>query len=192
MGQIFVEGIGVIDIAGDAPSPDESRAITDALLKQAAPAQRPIVREGCVVPEGATPKPQAERKHMVWEETRGGVRKFVEEQQGLAKFAMESAPGVVGSAVGGAVGAPAGPPGVILGATVGGLLGEFLAQETGVAPESEVNLAVAAGGAAAGTATGSLLQLGRKAVGAGISKLPAVQSAQARIAERKSVEEFES
>lgn len=192
MGTILVEGLGSVEIEGDAPTPEESKAIASSLTQKANPTQQPIVPKGQVVPEGATPKPQAQRQHLVPDETRQDIREFVGGQPQPQQFALEAAPGVVGSLVGGAAGTAAGPPGVVLGATVGGLLGEYLAQETGVAPEADVNLSIAAGGPAAGVAAGSLLQLSRKAVGAGVSKLPAVSSAQARLTERKAVEEFES
>lgn len=112
-----------------------------------------------------------------------------EEDGDLLDLLIEVAPSIAGAIGGAKLGAGLGTavapgPGTaiggLIGAAAGGVAGEKVAQETGIAPESDVNMALAAGGPFAGKAIGQSVRLGRRAAGAGIANLPFFRSARAR------------
>lgn len=186
MGTINVKGIGVIEIEGDEPTPEEAAAIA------AGPVKSEIDFEEEFESEPIEPVGEG-RTGLIPTEARSAVRETVEELPGLFQFLAEMAPSTAGVVAGAAAGTAVLPgPGTLVGAIGGGLLGEFIGQETGVAPESDVNLALSAGGPVGGKIVGGILRLGRRATGALISKLPPAKAALAKITSRKAVDEFES
>jgi len=193
MASINIEGIGIIEIEGSEPNEVEQDAIINALselpeeevpeeLPQPEPIDPPVNQEPREGPLGIIPA-----------ETREPVRKAIEDQPGLVQFLAEISPSV-GGAIGGAVlGSPFFPPfGTIGGAIIGGLGGEVVAQETGIAPTSELNLALAAAGPLLGPAAGSTARVGRKLLGKTILGVPGAKVARARNQMSAAVEEFQS
>lgn len=227
MGQIFVEGIGIVEIEGDAPNEIETQAILNAIsdpddegdvFVQPPPAEMAVqpppaetaVRRGI---RGGRPgmRPPGEPSlsqpliseqdiretgegplGLVSPRTRAGMRAKVEGGPGLAQLVTEMSPAIGGAIIGGAIGTPGGPPGIFAGATLGGLAGELLAQETGIAPRSKLNLLLAGGGPLAGGVAGKTFQLARRGVGFGITKAPFARAAFSRNVMSKAVSEFES
>lgn len=125
-------------------------------------------------------------------EVRESVRQNVEELPGLMQLIAEIGPSALGAMAGGAMGIPGGPAGIMAGASAGGAAGEAIAQEFGIAPESDLNMALSALGPFAGPAfrlTGS--GVGR-VVGGISTRLPFASAARARNLLPKAVEEFES
>ncbi len=179
MGTIIVEGIGPIEIAGDEPTSEESTAIAAG-----------VQEEPLATPE-ADPASEG-RTGLIPQEFRAGVREEVEDMPGLLQFLTEMTPATGGAIGGAALGAPLGPAGVIGGGMLGGLLGEFIGQETGVTPESDVALGLAAAGPVIGKGLGAAVKLGRKAVGKAVSKLPPAKAALSTATTKAAVPEFES
>ena len=118
---------------------------------------------------------------------RKGVRKGIEGRTGFMQLVTELAPSLAGAAGGAAALSPLGPPGMIVGAVGGGLFGEVMAQESGIAPESDLNLALAGGGPLLGPAVGGTVKLGGKVTSLG-TKLPFVKAALGQSAVRESGE----
>jgi hypothetical protein len=118
------------------------------------------------------------------ESFRKGVRSFVEGLNPVTQFIVESAPATLGTAIGTFLGLP--------GAIAGGLGMEFLAQETGISPQSDANLGLSAGGPLIGKGLGAVLKVGRRGVGGALTGLPPAKAAMARNVMQKSVSEMES
>lgn len=190
MGQIFIEGLGRVAIKGDVPDEIESQAILDAIADPEDEgdifAIPPSVNEQPAVPTPEGPLGIMPR------EARGEVRKAVAGQPGLIPLLAEMSPSIGGAVAGASIGSIGGPVGILAGGIIGGLGGELVAQETGVAPRSDLNLALSAGGPLIGGAIGKGLQAGRRVVGAGVSKLPFAKAARAKNVLGKAVGEIES
>ena len=190
MGQINIEGLGIVEIEGDEPNEMEQAAILKTTM-----ADTPEPTET----EIAEPVKQDIEPGSTASQVKKHIRGTVEEMPGLLQLMTEASPSIAGALGGAAVGSLAGPPGSavgtvagIAGAMAGGAGGEALAQETGVAPESDLNLMLSAASPLIGPAAGKTFQLGRRAVGFGISKLPPVAVARSRHILSQAVEEFES
>lgn len=200
MGSITVEGLGVVEIEGDEPNEAEQNAILGALAEDG---EEPVAAapEVASVEEPAAPttpapevppEPREGPLGLVSKEFRGGVREKVEEQPGLLQLLTEISPSVGGAIGGAALGSAGGPLGSLAGAVVGGLGGEIIAQESGIAPESELNLALSGAGPVVGPVVGSTFKGLRRAAGFVSTKLPFAAAARARNTVGKVVEEFES
>ena len=203
MGEVFIEGLGVIEIEGDTPTDEEQQAIMEAIgdptdegdpTITAAPPPIPPVQ----VPPGigltpSAPEPREGPFGVMPLEARAGVRETVEKQPGLVQFVTEITPSTLGTLTGMALGAPAGPAGVAGGGAVGGLFGELIAQETGLAPTSRLNALLSGGGPLLGEGLGRGARLLRRGVGAGLTRgFPASRVARARNVMGRSVDEFDS
>ena len=192
MASINVEGLGVVEIEGDTPTEIEQDAILSALSEEApTEVEAPVETDVPVEPESPA-EPREGPLGLVPAEARGKVRETIEEQPGLLQLLAEITPSIGGALGGAALGAPFGPPGILAGGIAGGLAGETIAQETGVAPESELNLALAAGGPLLGTAAGAAFKGVRRLFGAASTKIPFAATARARNTVGSVVEEFES
>jgi len=156
------------------------------------------VAPGAAVPPQTDPLVVAETKPkegplgLIPADVRGSVRETVESQQGLLQLLAEISPSIGGAVGGAALGAPFGPVGSVVGAVVGGLSGETIAQETGIAPTSDINLALSAAGPVLGPAVGGVFKGIKRLAGAGFSKLPFSKTARAKNVIGSVVEEFES
>ena len=188
MGTITVEGpdgtIVTVEIAGDAPTPEEGAAIAAGLTPEPPGIPAPLLGKPAVesIGEGRT--------GLIPEQIRTGIRETIQELPGLLEFGAEMTPATVGAVVGGTLGAVGGPPGALAGATVGGLFGEFVAQEVGITPESDVALGAAALGPVAGRGIGAVARGGLKAGAFATSKLPPVKAALGKVIAEKVVPEF--
>jgi len=192
MGAINVEGIGIVEIKGDTPDIQEQAAIINSLPKKEVipiePKEKPVASAN--IPPKA---PQSGPLEVVQPQTRENVRKAVEEQPGLAQFFIEAGPAIAGAAAGAAAGAPFFPPvGPIIGAIAGGVGGELLAQETGIAPESGLNVALSAAGPLIGPTVGTVFRGSRRVTGAAITHFPGARVARAKNQIAAAAEEFES
>ena len=203
MGEIYVEGLGIVEIAGDTPNEQETRAILEAIggpdeegdiFEPYAPTPTPppsipgeLYGRPGAVPTGV----QAGPLGLMPTETREKVRGAIEEQPSLTQLAIEASPSIAGAIKGGAMGAPAGPWGMLGGAMLGGLVGEVVAQETGMAPRSDVNLALGGGGPLIGVGVGKGVQYAKRGVGTAFTKAPFARVAHARNVISQAVEEFE-
>ena len=190
MAEIFVEGIGTVEIKGTAPTVEESQAIAGLLSGEQKPQAGPPG-----IPAPLTGKPRIipkSRTGLIPESIRGSIRQAVQDLPGVPRFGAEVAPSVGGALAGGALGAltgPAAPIAIPLFAGAGGLLGEFMAQETGVTPQSDVSLGLSgAAPLAGGLIAKPLARLG----GAALTKIPPAAAAQARTVAQKATEQFES
>ncbi|KKL90705.1 hypothetical protein LCGC14_1902030, partial [marine sediment metagenome] len=198
MGEIFVEGFGVIEIEGDIPNEQETQSILEAIGDPEDEGDPTITNIPTPpIPEpiipGGRPSSGEGPLGLMPAEIRTGIRQSVEKQPGLMQLITEISPSAAGTAIGATVGTPLGPAGMIGGAMLGGIAGELIAQETGIAPESELNLALAGGGPLAGPVVGGGLRLGRRGIGAAITKgFPAARVARARNVMGRAVSEFES
>ena len=193
MGQINVEGLGIIEIKGDTPDEEETRVILDAVRgldqKEEGPAPIPEPRLGReFVPEGPVEGPLG----IVSPEVRGGVREAVKSQGGIMGFLTEMFPSAAGAVAGAALGAPLGPPGILGGGIAGGIAGGLLGQEFGVEPVSETNLALAGAGPVAGRVIGGAARLAGRAGGAVIGALPPARVALGRTAIKEGTEALQS
>lgn len=195
MGSITVEGLGIVEIEGDEPNEIEQNAILSKLAEDdedpvAAQVEEPAAP---TAPDPNAPtKPREGPLGIVPKEVRGSVRETVENQPGLLQLITELAPSVGGALVGAAAGTPFGPPGILTGAIIGGVGGETIGQETGVAPESKLNIALSAGGPVLGPAVGSVVKAGRRVAGFLSTKLPFAAAARAKNVVGEVVDEFES
>ncbi len=216
MGEIFVEGVGIVEIEGDSPNEAESEAILSALSDPDdegdifVPSPEPLRTERTVEfgPQAPRPGQQIPLPPDISEEAireagegplgvipaegRARMRRKVGEAPGLVPLLTEMAPSAAGATIGGVIGAAGGPPGIFAGAVLGGLAGEVFAQETGIAPSSKLNLALAAGGPVIGGAVGKGFQVGRRAAGFAVTKAPFVRAALSRNVMAGAVSEFES
>ena len=200
MGQIFIEGVGTVEIESDTPNETESQAILDAIADPedegdifATPPPIPEPTRFSDIPSASEPETREGPLGIVPKEIRGEVRKAVKDQPGLIPLLAELSPSAGGALVGAGIGlASPVPGGALIGGMIGGLGGELFAQETGIAPRSDLNLALAGGGPILGKAVGGGLRLGRKAVGAGISKFPFARAARAKNIMKGAVSELES
>lgn len=193
MGEVFIEGLGIVEIEGDMPNEAETQAILDAVGDSEDAGDPSITRQQEVgLQEPTIPELPEGPLGLISPETRAGVRRNIESGPGLLPLLAEMTPAAIGALAGGALGTPLGPPGIMGGAMLGGMAGELIAQETGVAPKSELNLALSGGGPIIGAAAGKAFQLGRRVVGTGITKAPFVRAAAARNIMSKAVSEFES
>ena len=186
MGTINVEGLGIVEIQGDTPTDEEQQAILSAISKD----------DGDPDVSFIPPKPEVEPQEgplgIVDPNKRQAMRDTVEDQPGLIPLLMEISPAAGGAVAGATIGAAGGPPGMIAGGIIGGLGGELFAQETGIAPASELNLGLAGAGPVLGPAAGTAFKGVRRAAGFVTSKLPFVRTARAKNVLPKAVEEFES
>lgn len=187
---IFVEGIGLIEIEGDVPSEQELRAILEAIGDPGDEGD-PTVTAG--PQQDLSTPPREGPLGLMPIEKRTEVRRGVEEMPGLLQFVTEISPSAFGTGIGATLGTPLGPVGTVIGGMIGGGVGELIAQETGIAPESELNAALAMGGPLAGPVVGTALRLGRRGVGFAAARgLPASKVARARNLMGRAVSEFES
>ncbi len=128
--------------------------------------------------------------------TRMDVRRSVEQRSGLVQLITEMSPSALGIAGGATLGGilTAGNPfGIIGGGMLGGILGELFAQETGIAPRSELNLALAGAGPLGGPAVAGTLKGVKLGVGTFITKgFSPSRVARARNVMGRAVSEFES
>ena len=198
MGEIFVEGFGVVEIEGDTPNEQETQAILEAIGGPedegdptitnipAPPIPKPVI-------PGGIPSSGEGPLGLMPAEIRTGIRQSIEKQPGLMQLTTEISPSATGTVVGATAGTALGPAGTIGGAMLGGVIGELFAQETGLAPESEINLALSGAGPLGGPVVGGVLKGGKRLAGAAITRgLPAARVARARNVMGRAVSEFES
>ena len=191
MGDIYIEGLGIIDIKGDVPDDEETQAILSSMPdEQEIEPVIPDIQEEVIDPVEEVS--DAGPIGVVPEEVRGSVRETVENQSGLLQLLAEMSPSIGGTMAGTAAGTPFGPLGMIAGAAIGGAGGEMLAQETGIAPQSDLNIGLSAGAPVVGPAVGGAFRLGRRGVGMLPSILPFARAARARNILPKAIEEYES
>lgn len=194
MGEIFVRNFGTVRIRGDAPTSEEAEKIRQAMQRQSMTPLGPRPARGRI--EGR--KFDEGRLGIVPPGARANVREFVEASPDFyplgpnlpgisGRVITELTPSVLGTAIGGAVGSVAGPLGTLAGASAGSLLGELAAQETGVAPVSDFNMA------ASGVAPllGPAARAAGRAVGKVVSFFPGIRSARATVAERTALKNME-
>ncbi len=209
MGEVNIEGLGIVVLEGDEPNDAEQAAIVGALneLPDDEPTS-PLAGSSLDAPIEEAPETPIETEEkqepregplgIVPKEARGAVREEVEKQPGLIQLLMEVGPSMAGAIKGAQTGAKLPLPGllrafgVVGGAIVGGVTGEVAAQETGIAPESELNIGLAAAGPLAGPVVGGVVKGGRRVVGAGLTRFPFAKTARAKTQIAQSVEEFES
>lgn len=168
----------------------EALAKDDAAEKTRKEKAREFESEGIVDDEFVGPT--GGRVGLVSPEQRSAVRGRVAELPGAAQLATEASPSIIGAGIGGAIGAPFGGVGAVGGAAVGGLLGELFAQESGLAPESDVSLALSGAAPIAGPLLGKGAQVMGRGFSTAISSLPAVKAAVGGLAMRRAADELES
>ena len=188
MGQINVEGLGIVEIAGERPTAEEKSAIANRL--RVAP-RDPVIRKHLrsVPPPGPS---VVDEFGMVPKDVRAGIRESVEEIGGVAQFGIEMTPSLLGTGIGMVVGSPFGPPGIIGFGALGGGIGEFLGQDFGVAPESDLGIVLGFAGPLTGGAVGGVLKGGRQIASKAFAALPPVSAARFRQAATKAMDELES
>lgn len=186
MGQIMVEGVGLINIVGNVPTEEESRVILGSVQGADLDTDPPPGPTLGIEPDIEGPL------GIVPPNIRGDVRQAVKDAPGILGFLTEMAPSILGGLGGAAAGSPLGPPGILGGGILGALGGEALAQETGVAPVSETNLALAGAGPLVGRAIGGAARLAGRAGGAVIGALPPARVALGRTAIKEGTEALQS
>lgn len=189
MGQIMVEGVGIINIAGDVPTEEESRVIIGSVQGAELDTDPPPGPTLGIEPRVKGPL------GIVSPEARGRVRDVVEDAPGILGFLAEMAPSIGGAAGGAGVGLAVtggNPLGALGGGIIGGILGELGAQETGVAPTSETNLALAGAGPVVGRVLGGAARLAGRAGGAVVGALPPARVALGRTAIKEGTEALQS
>ena len=218
MGKLFLRDengavTGVFILEGDEPNEQETQAliqftgdlegrtvespIGDPRFKSPE-IPEPVVPSGIGLSTEDAPlsRPRQGPLGLVPVETRMGIRRAVEKQGSLVQLVTEMSPSAAGTGVGATLGGIAtggNPLGIIGGGTLGGVLMELLAQETGIAPESELNLALAGGGPLAGPVVGGGLRLGKRGASIAFTKgFPSARVARARNVMGRAVSEFES
>ena len=201
MTEIFIEGLGVIEIAGDSPTEEESRVILNS-IREIDEVIEMETRIGIGPPEPSPVEPQEPAGPqepvegplgLVPTDVRGEVRETVKSAPGLFPLLAEMTPSVIGAGVGGTIGfGLGGPPGALVGGTLGGVAGELIAQEIGVAPTSKTNLALAGAGPVAGRVVGTAARLSGRMAGGAITALPPARVARARVAAKRGAEELQS
>ncbi len=183
MGQITVEGIGSIDIAGDTPTEAEQQAIIE-FSQQKTKAQETGQSLLSGDPDDDEPVTLTQKQM---------TRKAIEDAPMGVQFITEMAPAASGAVIGGTIGTSVLPGiGTVVGAGIGGLIAEFGAQKLGVAPESNLNLGLSAAGPLAGPILGVTARAASKASAFGFRNLPITRTALARVNLAKAAEEFES
>ena len=212
MGQINVPGLGKVNIEADGPNAVPNDIETQAILKAlqesvqerdisfASSAEEPdIVTRQITVPgldeqpEEQPPVALPSRTGIVSPESRGRVREAVEEQPGFLQFLTEMSPATVGTLAGITLMAPVPIPGArVFGAMGGGVIGEFLAQEVGLAPRSDVNLALSAIGPVVGKVGGATKRGVQRLVGGRVAGFPPAAQAAAQVTAKRAFEEFET
>ncbi len=192
MGEIFVEGLGVVEIIGDFPNKTERDAIVKILSEPLAAAAPQAGGPSLETPEAGKAPPRSGPLGIVPAEARGAVREEVEELPGLLQFMAEIGPAATGTLIGGTVGSLAGPLGTFAGGTIGGLIGEVIGQESGVAPASNLNLGLAASGPAVGRVVGAGVRLAGRTFGKSVGALPPARAARAKNIVPKFSEKVES
>ncbi len=195
MGEIFVEGLGVFEIEGEEPTTDELNGIADMMGDPEDEGDPAITAPppgstlpGMTIPPGVGLERSRTGKEPALEgplglmpvEARARTRGVIEDQPGLVQFVTEMTPATIGTAGGAALGSVLGPAGTVGGGMLGGIFGELFAQETGLAPSSELNLALAGAGPAAGPVLGKSGQLVRRGIGQGIVRAPFARAARSR------------
>jgi hypothetical protein len=210
MGQIMVEGLGIVEIEEDTPNDAESDAIAAAIggaenegdptitANEAPRGIRPPPEQGFDNPdiqlppireviEGKTTGQQTQK-----EKTRGAI----EDAPGLVQLVAEMTPSVTGAVAGGTIATALlprqAPVSTAIGTIIGGFGGEFIGQKSGISPESDLNLVLSGAGPMLGVAAGSTIKLGKAALGLATRKLPFTRTALAQINLRNAVPEFES
>jgi hypothetical protein len=193
MGEIFIEGLGIVDIEGDTPNEQESQTILEAIGDPEDEGD-PTVTIGSPPPiSEPTIPPREGPLGLMPIEPRTEIRRGVEEMPGLLQFITEISPSVVGTGIGAGLGTPLGPVGTVLGGMIGGGVGELFAQETGIAPKSDLNAALAMGGPLLGPVVGQTLRGIRRGTGLLTTKgFPPARTARARNLVGRAVSEFES
>lgn len=202
MAEIFVKGLGTFRIKGDTPSEVEARAIRDMINERQGIRVRPTPRDPTPTPQGAVRgrdiRAKAQRRPIegplgiVPKGIRREVRKTIEDAPGLLSLLAEISPSVGGAVAGGIAGAPLGPAGVLGGMMLGGMAGELIGQETGIAPRSETNLALAGAGPLIGRGAGAALRLVRKGAGKAVTMPPPVKAARSRFQAQAKAGELDS
>ena len=112
------------------------------------------------------------RTGLVPENIRSDVRAAMEAAPAPVGFAAEMSPAISGTALGGLAFSVFGPVGIFLGAVAGGAIGELIGQETGITPQSDLGLGLAA----AGPIVGKGLGIGKQALTRGAVKAALVPS----------------
>ena len=190
MGKINVEGLGIVEIGGAVPTPEEA----DIILRASQP--RPSAGGFQETPFGELKAGPGEEGPfgVVPPEVRGAVRAAVQGLPDIFRTAIEMAPGSVGTVGGAVLGTAALGPGVGtgLGAVAGGGTGEAVGQELGLTPRDDTNIKLAAAGAGAGPVVGKGVQLVRRGGGALFNRLPSAKKARAIIGEEEAFEAVDS
>ncbi len=196
---IRVEGLRQpVEIAGETPTPEEEQAIRELLLRQStedvdALAERSNMQQEVNARLGTAANPGEARHVSGLDFMQAKMREQVEGLTPTVQAGAEMAPAIAGGVAGAKLGAMSGNPIVMaLSSGAGALMAEWTAQQSGIAPESNLNLALAGGGPATGIAAASGLKLARRGVGGVVGLLPPVKTALKRIAEGESIREFES
>lgn len=198
MAEISVEGLGIIEIEGDSPNEQETLAILNTIrgldqkegIQPLPPTAKP---NPATAPDSEEdPEPAEGPLGLVPADVRGEVRRVVKSAPGIFPFLAEIGPATIGTGIGATLGASLGPPGVLGGGILGGIAGEFLAQETGVAPASEANLALAGAGPLIGRGVGAATRLAGRAGGKAITMLPPARVARARVVAARAARELQS
>ncbi len=196
MGEIFVDGLGIVEIAGDTPSPEEEAIIVENLAAGGiGQGLEPEEEVPIGIPSPILPKTSKGRLGIISGETRGSIRQAVEDLPMMQQLGAEISPSLIGTAGGAALGAATGPAAPImvpLLAGAGGLLFEYGAQELGVTPNSDMALILSGAAPVAGTVVGKTFQIGRRIMGPGTAKLPPIAAARARIAGVEGTSAFDS
>ena len=128
------------------------------------------------------------RTGLVPENIRQDVRAAMEAAPAPVQLGAEMSPALTGTAFGGLAGSFFGPAGLLLGGMAGGALGEFLGQETGITPQSDVGLAAAAGGPLLGRVLGPAAQLLKRGAAKAATVPAPVSAALARVVSTDAVD----
>ncbi|KKN39038.1 hypothetical protein LCGC14_0747280, partial [marine sediment metagenome] len=103
------------------------------------------------------------RTGIVPENIRGDVRSAIEAAPLPVSMGVEMSPALTGTAFGALIGdALFGTAGLFLGGAFGAFVGEVLGQETGVTPQSDIGLGLAAAGPVVGKVLGAGTQLAKR------------------------------
>lgn len=194
MGLITVPGLDApVRIEGDAPNERETDAILRALDK-ADPSIKGEINRAIEKGTEITPKGPL---GVMPREARGAVRQFVEDLPWYLQLPTEMGPAVTGAGLGATALAPtipfAGPIGPIAGGLVGAVAAEGIAQETGVAPRSELNMALTKMGPLLGVPTGLALKGLRYTAGQFATRgLPFARTASARLKLQDAAKHFDT
>lgn len=132
------------------------------------------------------------RTGIISESSRRDLRKRVESETALFQFFLEASPAAIGTFFGGALGLGFGGAGAVPGAVLGGIFGEFIGQETGLTPQSDIGLALAGAGPVAGRVAAPLLRPVARATGKAITSIAPAKAAIARKAVKDAVDEMSS